>query len=326
MRIAFVYDIRENVLGVTNSDTLRELTTEFFTPNEANAIIRELKALGHEIVVLDGLQGFRQTLSSRAFDFDLVFNEAKGLYGPERKLYLPALCDVHEIKYVGSTGYVVSLARNKWHSRAVAAQAGVAVAPGMFVNSLTELDRHWSNYPAFVKPNFESASIGISKNSLVRSLEELEKQTAQLLQRFPEGILVEAFVTGREMQVSLLGNRSPRALPPAEVTIIGNSCMGDRFITNEAWGRESVEFHPCSDDGLRVRLKEAAIKIYRACGLRHYGRVDFRVPEDGQPVFIEVATHPHITPGSSMVASASWAGMTHGNLLDTLLCEALAVG
>jgi D-alanine-D-alanine ligase-like ATP-grasp enzyme len=75
------------------------------------------------------------------------------------------------------------------------------------------LQRNEIEWPAFVKPSFRDASIGIDQRSVVTDRAQLEKQVARAAgeQGFP--ILVERFVHGREISVIMIDRPELRVLP-----------------------------------------------------------------------------------------------------------------
>src|SRR4051812_14462684 len=104
MRVAFVYDVRENVFGISNAP-VEELATELFSPTQANDLISAIKELGHEVEVIDGAMQFAKQIATLRNTVDFVFNEAKGIFGADRKMALPALCRIHGIPFLGTSAY-----------------------------------------------------------------------------------------------------------------------------------------------------------------------------------------------------------------------------
>ena len=61
-------------------------------------------------------------------------------------------------------------------------------------------------YPAFVKPSYESRSVGITDDSVVHSKEELDKRVAYIHSEYDQPALVEEYLPGQEYTVLMLGN------------------------------------------------------------------------------------------------------------------------
>ncbi len=319
MNIGFVYDIMENVFPSATPLPLSELTTELFSSAQANAIIAGLRELGHRICVIDGADAFSRDVLRHREELDLVFNEAKGLFGPDRKMIVPALCRIHGIPYLGSDAYAVTLARNKWHTLAVGSFAGVSVPESLLV-PLASQDkaRSWTSFPAIVKPNFESSSIGISTASVVMDPPRLLGKILEVHTTYAQAALVQEFIPGIELQIAVVGNRPPRAL--RGVSLLPPE--GQDIITNEDWRTNAVTIVPFNDSAIEATAAKHAIRLFEALAFQDYGRMDFRVTPSGALFFIEAATHPHITPDSAFALAAKQQGMTFGVMLKALLAAA----
>jgi D-alanine-D-alanine ligase len=324
MKIGFVYDILENVLSSQQDRPIRELTTELFTSKEANELITGLKDLSHEILIIDGAKEFAENVMRYRTLIDFVFNEAKGLFGPDRKMAVPTLCRIYGIPYLGSDAYAVTLSRNKWHTLAVASFAGAAVPASILIelDHLEMLDS-WRHYPAIVKPNFESSSIGITDNSIVNDPMALCRQVSSIHERYQQPALVQEFLPGLEIQVSVLGNSPPVSLDVVGLTIQdGNGGLRD-FVRGEDWLEGRVTFAPFRDNPIANKAANIALRLFRALGMQDYGRLDFRVTPSGNLFFIESATHPHILPTSSFAQAAQRRGMSFTAMLRELIAASL---
>ena len=69
--------------------------------------------------------------------------------------------------------------------------------------------------------------------------------------------------------------------------------------------------------------QERALRAYRALGCECYARVDFIVPPDGEPVFLEANTLPGLTPRSLLPQAAAADGLDFRSLCLELVRLAL---
>jgi D-alanine-D-alanine ligase len=325
MRIGFVYDILENVLASNRGGgPTEELATELFTSQQANELIAGLKGLGHEVHVIDGADKFASQVIRYCDELDFVFNEAKGLFGPDRKMVLPALCRIYGIPYLGSDAYAVTLSRNKWHTLGIAAFAGIPIPASQYVESrdLGTL-ASWRHFPAIVKPNFESASIGISDASVVHDVKTLRSQVSVIHETYLQPALVQEYIPGSELQVSVLGNSHPVSLGVVELQIIDANGRERKVLRSEDWQEGNVSFLPCSAATVADKASDLARVLFRVLGMHDYARLDFRVTPSGDLYFIESATHPHILGESSFTQAARSYGLSFQDMLEKLIAASL---
>ena len=319
MRMIFVYDVRENLWARSGRREDKELVSELFTASEANAIIKAIKQLGHTVEVVDGAESFRDRIETYQ-NTDFVFNEAKGLYGPDRKMLVPALCRVYNIPYLGSDAYTVTLARNKWHTASIARALGVLAPKSQLARtSVGSVTKRWNTFPAIVKPNHESASIGVSSESVVNSAAELQDQVEKVLDTYNQPAIIEEFIAGAEIQVSVIGNEESLRINPSRLYVNGREEDPYFFVRKEDWQRDRVYFKRFALESLPRAVEEATRRLYMALGIRDYGRLDFRLSRDGRPYFIEAATHPHLVPQASFVEAIAGEELTFHDVVGLVL-------
>ncbi len=270
----------------------------------------------------------------RADPPDFIFNLCEGLSGDSAyEMNLAALLELIGIPFTGASSLLLGLARNKVLAKRVMRAAGVSVPEGFL---LTRTDRRTPedlSWPMICKPACEDASLGISKDSLVRSREELRRKTEELLKRYPQdGILVESYVDGREFNAAVLGDGE--TVLPLEISEIDFSALppaADRVTTYEAkWLEDSPVYRATParcpaeiDDVLRTRLQETACTVYRALNANAYGRVDLRLDREGRIYVLEYNPNPDITPGAGFANALAASGISYPEFVERMLAEAL---
>jgi D-alanine-D-alanine ligase len=156
------------------------------------------------------------------------------------------------------------------------------------------------------------------------------RDPAQLAGGIEEGlangddVLVEEEVRGVEATVGILGNPEEglRALTPVEI----RPHAGRFFDYEEKYSAGgALEFCPPErlDAAACATLQERALRAYRALGCECYARVDFIVPPDGEPVFLEANTLPGLTPRSLLPQAAAADGLDFRSLCLELVRLAL---
>ena len=168
-------------------------------------------------------------------------------------------------------------------------------------------------YPVFVKPAGTGSSVGVAKAKDRTALETALKNAAQ----FDRKILVEEFIHGREVEVAVLGNDSPVA------SICGEIEAGAEFYDYEAkYISDCSTLHiPARiDEVTGEKVRELAIRAYKALGCKGLSRVDFFVTfEDNKIVFNEINTLPGFTSISMYPKLFAESGIPYSQLLDRLL-------
>ncbi len=304
MKIAFVHNVKR-------SDD--EAEAEFDTEETIAALTGWLESLGHHVVGIDA-GGPASSLIARleGCQPDLVFNTAEGTQGRAREAFYPALFEQLGFPFTGSDAYVCTVTLDKALTKSVVATAGVPVPRGWLVRDVGAFTLPDElRFPVFVKPNFEGSSKGIDEKSKVQDAGTLIRRLAELLERYPEGILVEEYIPGRDVAVSFLEGAAPESggiLPPV-VYEYGDNDIYDYRLKNHDSDDVSVAVGKGIDEGLSQRLTDLARASFAALSVRDLGRIDFRVTEDGRVYFLEVNALPSLEPGAGLYAAAAAQGM-----------------
>lgn len=169
------------------------------------------------------------------------------------------------------------------------------------------------SYPVFVKPAGTGSSVGVAKAKDRAALEKALFNAAQ----FDRKVLVEEFICGREVEVAVLGNDSPVA------SICGEVEAGAEFYDYEAkYISDCSTLHiPARiDEVTGEKVRDLAIRAYKALGCRGLSRVDFFVTFEGNDiVFNEINTLPGFTSISMYPKLFEASGIPYSQLLDRLL-------
>jgi D-alanine-D-alanine ligase len=265
---------------------------------------------------------FLEQLATMRYRFDYVVNMSKGLRGPAKKSLVPGLLDYLGMPYLGSDPYVLSFVRNKAHLKAFAAHLGLATPRFALISRSSDvIEARLPPFPLFVKPCHESSSIGIDEHSLVNDTAALRDAVNRIVTHYRQPAMVEEFLSGREFSVPIIGNDVPNPLGVVElVTESGDSLEGS-YLTSSVVYRYRYGLHVPSGlaAALERRLKDMAVALYSAVGFRDYGRVDFRLDQNGAPNLLEASTHPHLAKHSDFFTLYRSAGRTYSNMLEDIL-------
>lgn len=257
-----------------------------------------------------GLDGAVRVLRSCA----AVFPVLHGPHGEDGTL--AALCDLADVPCVGSPVGAGALATNKWATKLVADALGIATAPGRLLTPAAARSYTFT-HPVVVKPVAAGSSVGVT---LVRDPAGLGPALDAAFAQ-DDRILIEDLVTGREIDLAVLGRPDgSRVVAPALEIVVPD---GEIFDYDAKYGGSPGFLVPAPlDEVAGKQLKQAAVSMYDALGCAGVARVDFFLTEDG-PVLNEVNTTPGFTTHSQVPRMFAVTGMSFEALLDLLVRDVL---
>jgi D-alanine-D-alanine ligase len=163
--------------------------------------------------------------------------------------------------------------------------------------------------PYVIKPVSEGSSVGVE---IIRLGDNRRAAVAQNW-RFGGTALVEEFVPGRELTVSVMGDRAL-----AVTDIIADAGTFYDYESKYADGGSHhivpAEIHPT----IYARAMDVALRAHKAIGCRGATRCDFRYDdtrgEPGRLVLLEINTQPGLTPTSLLPEQAAHVGIDFASL------------
>ncbi len=315
--------------------------------NSSAAIYEALQHLGHTVTAIDPSDGrsliaadgtFQKTLPDitsssvqipkkvqlqlselSSLDCDVVVLGLHG--GAGENGTLQCLLDLAGVKYTGSGMAASAIAMNKAISKRLFASMNIPTPEWSFyqIDSALVLKQVAGRigrqfaFPIIVKPNEGGSTVGLSK------VNEPSGVTAALQKATQEGpgVLVEAYIPGRELTVAVLNGS---ALPIVEIK-----------PKNELYDYQAKYTKGMSDyvapaelePRLAVQIQRDAEKVYEAIGAAGLIRVDFILDESGGYFCLEVNTLPGMTNLSLAPMAAKCAGISFDQLVDRIIQAAL---
>lgn len=303
-------------------------------PTEAS-VLECLTRLGHSVETLAVFNNVTAIVEKlKACAPDIVFNLTESFYHDRsHEPNIPALLDLMHVRYTGSGPDALLLCKDKALAKKVLAYHHVH-SPNFVVSShqhpLRRL-RHFV-YPAFVKPVGEESSDGISKASFVRDEKEAVERVRFIHQKFNCDALIEEYVEGRELYLSVLGNHRLTVFPPREIFFDQMPEDVPKFATYHAkwnekyrtkWGINNGPAKPLPE-GVEADLTQIARKVYRLLKIRGFGRIDVRLTPQGQVFVIEANPNPSLAQDEDFAQAAAAAGTGYDALIQEILSAASA--
>ena len=229
------------------------------------------------------------------------------------------------IPYTGSGVHASAVGMHKVTTKTVLAAHGIAVPAGLVIkrgqrmSSAQALRAAKLRWPVVVKPACEGSTIGVS---IVRKPAQWEQAVA-LAHRYDPDALVEAYIPGHEVTVSLLGrpNESPLVLPAVE--IVAPNGFYD-FSAKYEKGKTRYLCPAPLASPVTKQIANLALETYTVLGCAGAARVDFRITPRGRPYVLEINTVPGMTETSLLPMAAGQAGIDYEELTERILESAIA--
>lgn len=305
---------------------------ELDSPETIDYVREALMSDGNEVILIEVDGDAYDKLKEERRDIDIVFNIAEGLRGESRESYIPAMCDMLEIPYTGSGVLTLGLCLNKVRTKEILRYYGIPTPDFWLFRSKDEkLDLELElKFPLIVKLLHEGSQMGLSRDSIVCSEEDLRDRVAYLMHEYGEPVIVEEFLDGREFTVGILGNEEPIVLPIVEALFEEGQKMRlftpDKpllpFITKGvAINLKERSVCPADvDEDLRREIEEIALNAYRALDCRDWCRIDLRMTRDGDiPNVLELNPIAGIDPSYLLPRAAKAAGISYKRLINRIL-------
>jgi D-alanine-D-alanine ligase len=296
------------------------------TREYAHVLSSALGAEGHPVreVCLEDqdLEGLlRSYLPERA----VVLNWCEEIPGiPHSYDLIARILEEHGFTFTGADSKALAFNQDKRLVKQRLTSLGIPTPKWKIFNSASRED--WNTYPAIVKPALDHCSIGVTREAVVWTGDELAVRVAYVLETYHEPALVEQFIDGREFHVTVVGNGRLHVLPPAEMDFSAFPEARDRLCTYESkFDPQSpaynlIKLHLPAEltAGEQARLTQAALQGYRAADCRDYARLDIRL-SDGIFTILDINPNADISPDTTTAMSAELAGLPYGKFGSLLV-------
>ncbi len=317
--IALCYDLKMDYLAAGFS---AEQVMEMDDEEVVSGLEAALGRLGYCVHrVGRGVELARRLVNGERWD--LVFNITEGVCGRGREAQVPALCELFAQPYTFSDPVTCGVTLDKAWAKRVVRDAGIPTAPFAVVRSQRDVRRVALSFPLFVKPLAEGSSMGVSGASLVHSSRELATRCAELLPRYPAGILIESYLPGREVTVGIVGNGDARVVAVMEVLFTARAETAAYTALNKGEYLDRVQYRVLRGGRLARQAQQLALAAYRTLECRDAGRVDLRCDAEGTPCFIELNPLPGLHPvRSDLPIMARLVDIDYDELLEAIVTSA----
>jgi D-alanine-D-alanine ligase len=282
-------------------------------------VAEALRSGGHEIVEIDVDQNLVRSLQATAPEVAFIALHGRG--GEDGTIQ--ELLEIIGIPYTGCGVLSSMLTMDKSLTKLLLQKHGLPTPPfiafgeSAFKNlgASDALDRVESllGYPVVVKPTRQGSALGVN---FAADRSELPPAILSAFS-YDDKLLIEQFVRGREIAVSVLDGEP---LPAIEAIVRS----GDFFDFERRYEIGETDYVCPAElgDELAERVSSIAVETFELLDCHGFARVDFIVPEGDEPQVLEVNSIPGLTQTSLMPMAAEAAGIGFDELAERLLATA----
>jgi len=272
-----------------------------------------LRGEGYDVVEVDA--GPDLCVRLAAIEPDVCFNALHGRWGEDG--CVQGMLEWLRLPYTHSGVLASALAMDKSRTKDVYRRHGLPVADSIIAPRSDVMAGHVMAPPYVIKPNCEGSSVG------VYLVAEGANAPPKLADTMPDEVMVEAYIKGRELTVSVVGDGpdDPGALTVTDILTAGWYDYDAKYV-------EGGSSHVVPAD-LPQEIFDAcmrmAVTAHRALGCRGVSRTDFRW-DDARGmaglILLETNTQPGMTPTSLTPEQAEAKGISFGALCRWLVEDA----
>jgi len=262
---------------------------------------------------------------------DMVFNLCDEGYDNEarKELHIPSLLEMINLPYTGSGPQCLAFCYDKSLVRGIAREMGIPVPEAFFIKPNDVIFELSFNFPVIIKPNLGDSSFGITQRSVANNFEEIVNAISEIREKFgyDKPILVEEFLTGKDLSVGILGN-PPDAYNVLPIIMADYSDLPEdlpkicgyesKWLPDTPyWNIKSV---PADlPENTEKFIIECCLKLSERLECRDYCRFDWRLDSKGIPKLLEVNPNPGWCWDGHLAKMAEFAGISYGEMLRLIL-------
>lgn len=320
--IGFTYDLKSD-FPFKEGDP-KDFNAEFDFAEVIDSVKLAIEASGYKVVPIGNVTNLISMLPN--LKVDIIFNICEGLGSRSREAQVPVILDTFGIPYIGSDGLTMSVALDKIMTKKILMFEGIPTPRYLGINKMDDLlNLDHLGFPMIVKLRNEGTSKGLSDNSVVHNKKELEKQTEFLFDRYDNSpLIIEKLIIGKEVTVPIIGNSPVEVFPSVQCLIKDQLDLGELIYTYERVSAELEYICPSKiNKRLEKKIRDLALRTYRAVDCLDFGRVDFRVDNDGNPYVLEINPLPSLSTEDVFSLSPKVVGCDFNMAINKIIDAAL---
>lgn len=302
---------------------------DLYTIDQLKSALHTLQE--HDFTYLSNHNTIIPDLNKLSGKIDLVLNLCDEGYNndPRKELHIPALLEMLDLPYTGSSSQCLAFCYDKSLVRGIAKEMDIPVPEAFFIEPDDSSFNLPFCFPVIVKPNFGDSSFGITQQSVAKNHEQLINAISMIRERlgYDKPILVEELLTGKDLSVGIIGNplTSYTVLPITEEDYSDVPADLPRICGYEAkWLPDSpyykIKSIPANLTETEEKfIVECCMKLFERLECRDYSRFDWRLDAKGQPKLLEVNPNPGWCWDGHLAKMAKFGGMSYAEMLQAIL-------
>lgn len=300
--------------------SLSNRNLECIPPKYFNEIYSSLAAISNNVIHYNSPKEFCDNIYKHKKD--IVLSIWSGIGSKYRKALIPSICEANNICYVGADPYVHFLSQDKFLTKQFCSQFGILGAKDMIYCTEEDSSKIYNlMLPLVVKPNYEGGSNGISSKNLVYDYDEALTLAKELKKIFSQPIIIEEYLEGKEICVSIIGTSKKINMIEASKLIINDTeYFTDKLYSYEPKVEEVNNRKLVSGTHLLTEnVKKSFLNIFTQLGKVELLRIDGRIDSADNFKLIELTPDAYLGKRGSTTFCAKNCGIEYKQMLEILL-------
>lgn len=277
------------------------------------AVEKALQKLGYDYKVFDPIDTEKFIKEILEYKPDIAFISLHGKGGEDGTIQ--SVLEFLKIPYTGSDSKTSMICMDKVLTKMYLKYFDIPTPDWRFFTSLEESLNYRPKYPIVVKAPNEGSSIGIY---IVNNEDEYKKAVKEVF-KLDEKVLIEKFIKGRELTVSILDDE---VFDIVEIVVEdGFYDYQNKYIT----GKTKYICPANLPQDVYKNIQEIGYNTYKALNCKGQARVDIILDYDLKPYVLEVNTIPGMTEFSLLPKAAAVKGISFEELVKRIIESGLKI-
>ncbi len=266
---------------------------------------------------------FINQTSQEQIKVDVVFPVLHGTDGEDGSIQ--GLLKAMNIPFAGSGVLGSSIAMDKLISKYLLHQAGIPVSKFDFAYKDQAKELNYEDVkskvglPMMVKPVNLGSSVGMTK---VSNADDFQ-QAIETGFAYDHTLLFEEFITGRELECAVLGNKEAKVSLPGEIIISDRYEFYSYEAKYEDESAVTIQIPADVDANTTETIQSLCAQAYYTLGCEDFARIDLFLTDSGQIYINEINTIPGFTDVSMFPSLWAQHGISYSDLISQIIDLAL---